>query len=120
MKKTKIRTSANYLYDLYTTREKLINYKNGFCLTQGINDIIDDENCSFILDIICRQKQNFQIEIWEFSRYNGNIFTLSGKSIQRLNFVEISNLESDFYFDDLIILKKGKLICLPIEENIYR
>lgn len=117
--RTKQRTSANDLYDFYNTPEKLINYKNGFHLTKGIYDIANDENCFLILDMICRHKKNFEIEIWKFKRDIQNQFILTGKNKSGYKFVEIPNLESDFYFDDLTILKKGKIICLPIEENIY-
>ena len=117
-KNTKHRSSANDLYDFYTTPEKLIKYKK-FNFTLGINTIATDENCFLILDIICHQKKNFDIEIWKFSRDNNNLFSLTGKSKQGFTFTEIKNVESDFYFDDFTIIKKEKLLCLPIEEKIY-
>lgn len=120
IKRTKLRSSANNLYDYYTTPEKLIKYNNGFHITQGIYDIANDENCFLILNIICRHKMNFEVEIWEFKRDFQNLFTLSGKDINGDKFVEFQKIESDFYFDDLTITKKGKLLCLPIEESIYQ
>jgi hypothetical protein len=35
-----------------------------------------------------------------------DLFLLTGKNKNDIIFVEIKNLQSDFYFDDLIILKK--------------
>lgn len=113
------RSSANFLYDYFTVPEKLHEYHNGYYLSEGINEIALYENCYFVLDLICNHKLNFEIEIWHFARYTQDLFFLTGKNKNDIIFVEIKNLQSDFYFDDLIILKKGKLLCLPIEENIY-
>ena len=118
-KKLKKRSFANDLYDFYTIPEKFIKYKNSFYLTQGVYDLVNDENCFVILNIICRHKTNFEFETWEFKRDFQNLFTLSGKDINGDKFVEFQKIESDFYFDDLIIIKKGKLLSLPIEEKIY-
>ncbi|MCY1692710.1 hypothetical protein OVA29_21585 [Exiguobacterium sp. SL14] len=73
----------------------------------------------WLIDIICYHKINFDIEIWKFSREKGNIFLLIGTNELDFKFVEFQNLESDFYFDDLIIVKKRNLLCLPIEVDIY-
>lgn len=118
-KMAKIRSSANELYDFYKYPQKLIKYKYGFKITEGINEIGNDENIFSILDIICRHKKNFEVEIWEFKRDRSNLFSLTGKDKFRTEFIQIPDLEFDFYFDDLVILKKGKLVCLPIEENLY-
>jgi len=117
--KTSNRTSANDLYDIYLEPEELHIYKNKFKLTEGINDIAYYENCYWVIDQICLHKKNFNLEIWELSRNQNEIFTLMGKSQLGIVFVEIKNLQSDFYFDNLIILKKDKLLCLPLEENLY-
>lgn len=117
-KKIKHRSSVNDLYDFYIVPEKLIKYKD-FYFTEGIYNIANDENCFLILDIICHQKKNFNTEIWNFSRDNDNLFSLTGKSKQGFTFTEILNVESDFYFDDFTIIKKEKLLCLPSEENLY-
>lgn len=117
-KKLVNRSSANFLYDYFTVPEKLHKYHN-YSLTEGINELSINENCFWLIDIICHHKINFDIEVWKFSREKGNIFLLTGINMQDIKFVEFSNLESDFYFDDLTILKKRKLLCLPIEADIY-
>lgn len=113
------RTSANDLYDIYLEPMKLLFYKRDFVVTEGINDIAYYENCYLVLDLICNHKKNYCLEIWEFSRIENKMFSLTGKNLEGKIFVEIKNIQSDFYFDDLIIIKKGKLLCLPIEENLY-
>lgn len=113
------RSSANELYDMFIVPEKLIPYRNGFNITEGVNEIGFYENCFDILDIICNHKVNYEIEWWEFSRDHDNLFSLKAKNKQGEIFVDIKNLQSEFYFDDLVIIKRGKLLCLPIEENIY-
>lgn len=117
--KNKNKSSANDLYDYFDIPEKLIKYKNGFNLTEGINEIGHYENCFWLIDIICHQKKYFDVELWKFTRDRENLFTLTGKNKLEYIFVELHNLESNFYFDNLTILKKGKLLCLPIEEDIY-
>lgn len=120
MKKcSKIRSSANSLYDFYKYPVDLIKYKNGFKITQGIYDMANEENWFPFLDIICFHEKKFKTEIWQFSRENDHLFTLTGNSEENIMFTEIQDLESDFFFDELTLIKKGKLICLPIEENIY-
>ncbi|WP_442780867.1 DUF6876 family protein [Chryseobacterium sp. SL1] len=107
------------MYDIYTVTEKLIKYKSTFNLTQGINDIVLYEDCFWFIDIICHHKINFDVELWELRREKGNLFTITGKNKLQIKFVELHNIQSDFYFDDLTIVKKGKLLCLPIEESMY-
>lgn len=119
-KRIKRRNSANELYDNYTFPQKLIHYHNGFHITEGIYDIVHNENFSQIIDIICQHKKNFETEIWKFSRQNQNKFILMGSNTTNVQFIQLENIEADFYFDDLVLLKKNKLICLPIEENLYK
>ena len=116
---TKIRSSANELYDYYLYPEELIKYKFGFNISEGINEVGREENIFAILDIICRHKKNFETEAWEFTRDGENLFTLIGKDRFGTEFVKIPKIKSDFFFDDLNLIKKGKLLCLPIEENLY-
>lgn len=120
MKKcSKIRSSANSLYDFYKYSTDLIQYNNGFKITQGIQDILFEEDIESIIKLIIKHKINYQVEIWEFSRNKHNLFTLSAKDKSGLIFVDIANLESNFFFDDIIIIKKQNLLCLPIEEKLY-
>ncbi|WP_409515138.1 DUF6876 family protein [Chryseobacterium sp.] len=118
-KRIKRRNSANELYDNYTFPQKLIQYRNGIHITEGIYDIVHNENFSQIIDIICRHKKNFEVEIWKFSRQHENRFTLMASNTLNIPFLKLENIEVDFYFDDLILIKKNRLICLPIEENLY-
>ena len=118
-KLSKIRSSANSLYDFYKYPTDLIPYKNGFNITEGIHDMTCEENWFYFLDMICFHKKRFKKEIWQFSRENDNVFTLTGNSERNVQFTEIPDLESDFFFDDFTLVKKEKLICLPVEEDIY-
>lgn len=120
MKKcSKIRSSANILYDFYKYPTDLIQYKNGFKITQGIQDILFEEDIESIIKMIIKHKINFKVEVWEFSRNDKNLFTLSAKNESGLIFVDIPNLESNFFFDDMHIIKKETFLCLPIEEKMY-
>lgn len=120
MKKlSKIRSSAHSLYDFYKYPIDLIQYKNGYKITQGIQDVIDDEDIEPVIKIIIKHKINYKVEVWEFSRTDQNLFTLSAKNEAGLKFLEIANLESDFFFDDISIIKRQKLLCLPMEKELY-
>jgi len=119
-KRPKIRSSVNNLYDMYSYPEKLIKHKSGFNLTQGIYDVVFDENIEFILNIITQHKKNSNFETWHFCREQyENKFSLTGRNKLGNKFLEIPNIVSDFYFDDFVIIKKETLLCLPIEEKLY-
>ncbi len=120
MKKlSKIRSSANNLYDFYKYPLDLIKYKNSFKITQGIQDILLEEDIEPIIKMIINHKRIFKVEVWKFSRSGQNLFTLSAKNKSGLQFVDIPNLTSGFFFDDICIIKKSQLLCLPVEEELY-
>lgn len=115
------RTSANDLYDIYLVPQLFHKYKNGFKLTEGVYDIVNYESCTWLIDKILEQQYSFdfKIEIWVLSRVDNDEFTLTGKNKLGFEFIVLENLISDFYFDDLTIIKKDKIFCLPIEESLY-
>ncbi|PTT38314.1 hypothetical protein DBR28_08730, partial [Chryseobacterium sp. HMWF028] len=78
MMNNKIRNSANELYDTYTSREQLHEYKNGFKLTEGVYDIAIYEDCFRVIDLILEQPSgvNLGIQIWELVRREENAFNL--------------------------------------------
>ncbi|MCT2409973.1 hypothetical protein NZD88_20655 [Chryseobacterium antibioticum] len=118
---SKIRNSANDLYNIYTSREKLHEYKNGFKLTEGIYDIAVYEDCFSLIDLILEQQcgPKLEIQIWELIRREENAFNLTCSNVRNEILYEKNNLRIDFYFDYLQIFKIGKLLCLPIEKDIY-
>lgn len=115
------RNSANDLYNVYSSPQDLHEYKNEYLFTEGINDLANFEDCFWLLDMILDEQHNLNSEtqIWTLKSVLPHSFTLTCKSKDGQKLVEIKNLEADFYFDDLIIIKKDKLFCLPVEESIY-
>ncbi|ASW75267.1 hypothetical protein IQ37_19225 [Chryseobacterium piperi] len=115
------RTSANDLYNVYLVPEELHGYKDGYEFTEGVYDITTYENCLWLFDLILDQKTDAdpETQIWCLKRMKQDFFMLTCKNKEGRKCAEIKNVEACFYFDDLTIIKKGKLFCLPIEENIY-
>ncbi|ASK31336.1 hypothetical protein CEY12_15025 [Chryseobacterium sp. T16E-39] len=115
------RNSANELYDVYSYSQDLHDYKDGYKLTEGINDLVTFEDCSWLFEMILDEQLNLNSEnqIWILKRTIPNSFTLTCKNKSGHKLAEIKNLEANFYFDDLTVIKKDKLFCLPTEENLY-
>ena len=115
------RSSANDLYDVYSVPQKLHDYENGYKFTEGVYDIATYEDCFWLLDLILDHQinLNFENQIWHFKRTHQESFTLTCKNKEGYKLAEIENLQTNFYFDDLTIIKKDKMFCLPIEESMY-
>ncbi|MET3034848.1 DUF6876 family protein [Chryseobacterium sp. NRRL B-14859] len=122
-KHNKVKNSANELYDIYTFPNKLHGYKNGYQITEGVNDIAVYENCFWLLDLILEQQLfpelDYDIQNWKLERIGDDLFNLSCSYENGEIVEEIKGLEVDFYFDDLKIVKKGNIFCLPIEKEFY-
>jgi hypothetical protein len=115
------RNFANDLYDVYSTPTDLHDYKDGYKLTEGIYDLANYEDCLWLFDLILDQQidLNPEKQIWFFTRTQQNFFTLLCKNKEGNKLAEVENVQANFYFDDLTIIKKDQLFCLPIEEKIY-
>ncbi|MBT2621583.1 DUF6876 family protein [Chryseobacterium sp. ISL-6] len=127
--KTKIMTNrnssrrnfANDLYDVYSVPQDLHDYKDGYKFTEGIYDLTNYEDCLWLLDLILDQQidLNPEFQIWYFTRTHQNSFTLVCKNKEGNKIAETENVQANFYFDDVTIIKKDQLFCLPIEEKNY-
>ncbi|WP_346985016.1 DUF6876 family protein [Chryseobacterium sp. POE27] len=121
IKRAKKRNSANTLYDMYKSAEDLYRFKEGYSLTQGVFDLISGEDCDWLLDLIVdeQSKLNCDIQNWHLKRIEGENFALlcSNEDGEVIN--QINDISLRFYFDDLFLVVKKKLICLPIESKIY-
>ncbi|PTT36911.1 hypothetical protein DBR28_10435, partial [Chryseobacterium sp. HMWF028] len=80
-KKRNNRTFTNELYNIYSDPQILHNYKNGYKFTKVIYDIVNSENCIWLIELILDQKHSFdfKIEIWHLSRGDNELFMLKGK-----------------------------------------
>lgn len=115
------RSSANDLYNVYLFHQELHDYEKEYKFTEGVNDVVNFEDCFWLIDLILDQQINLnsEIQIWHIGRVQQNSFTLTCKNKEGHKLAEIGNLQTGFYFDDLTIIKKDNVFCLPIEENIY-
>lgn len=116
-----IKNSANDLYDIYTTENQLYEYKMGIKLSEGVNDIATYEECFWLIDLIYKDqpKLNSQPLIYELEKFEENNFTLKCSYENGVVVSEQNNLKVNFYFEYLQIVRKGKILCLPIENSLY-
>ncbi|WP_419871058.1 DUF6876 family protein [Chryseobacterium sp. CT-SW4] len=116
-----IKNSANDLYDIYTTEKQLYEYKMGIKLSEGVNDIATYEDCFWLIDLIYKDqpKLNSQPLIYELEKVEENNFTLKCFYENGVVVSEQNNLKVSFYFEYLQIVRKGKILCLPIENSLY-
>lgn len=121
IKRAKKRNSANTLYDMYKSVEDIYDFKGDYHISQGVFDLINGEDCDWLLDLIVDQQSKLSCDIqnWHLKRIEGENFALlcSNEDGQVIN--QINDISLRFYFDDLFLLVKKKLICLPIESKIY-
>jgi len=121
IKRNKKRNSVNTLYDSYTSTEELFEFKEGYKLTKGIVDVSNEEDCSWLLEIILEEqpKLNCETQHWHFKRVEGSVFRLYCTDEKGVILTEKNDISIPFYFDDLFLLVKKNLLCLPIESKMY-
>ncbi|PWN59949.1 DUF6876 family protein [Chryseobacterium oncorhynchi] len=83
----------------------------------------NNEDCYWLLDLIFLLQEyivyHSEIQAWELIRVSDNSFNLSWSNEKREIIFENNDMNVSFYFDYLKIIKKGNLLCLPIEESLY-
>lgn len=120
-KKGKMKNSANDLYDIYTIGKQLYEYKMGIKLSEGVNDVATYEDCFWLIDLIFKNQPKLYSQplIYELEKFEENNFTLKCSYENGVVVSEQNNLKVGFYFDYLQIIRKGKILCLPIENSLY-
>ncbi len=117
-----LKNSANDLYDFYQYPEELHSYRGLISITLGIHDLITEENCSWILDVILENQQTLSdhnIQIWKLYRIGQDTFNLTCSTDNGEVIFTCENQKFKSFWDYLQIIKKGYLLCLPVERNIY-
>ncbi|MCT2409980.1 hypothetical protein NZD88_20690 [Chryseobacterium antibioticum] len=119
--KKRIKNNANELYNICYQKEKLILIKEIFFITEGINEIIENENCMDIIQLILNQ-QDFifcDVQDWYIEREDNELFNIICKDSLKEVTLIMNNIIIDFYFDSLHIVIKNNTVCLPIEFDFY-
>ncbi|WP_312900079.1 DUF6876 family protein [Chryseobacterium taichungense] len=121
IKRNKKRNSANTLYDAYKAAEDLYDYKEGYKLSKGIFDVSNEEDCKWLLEIILNEQSSLYCEFqyWHLKRIEGSTFMLYCTDEEGNVLTEINDISINFFFDDLFLLVKKNLLCLPIESKMY-
>jgi hypothetical protein len=117
----KIKNNANELYNVCIRKEKLITIKSNCFITEGVNEIVENEHCLNIIELIFNQYDFIKCEIqyWYIIREKNDFFTIECKDYKGKVLNTISNVIIDFYFDYLHLLLKNKTLYLPVEEKFY-
>lgn len=121
IKRNKKRNSANTLYDAYKAVEDLYDFKGGYKLSKGIFDVSSGEDCDWLLEIILDEQSKLfcETQYWHLKRVESNTFMLYCKDEDGNVLTEINDISINFFFDDLFLVVKKNLLCLPIESKMY-
>lgn len=121
IKRAKKRNSANTLYDMYKSVEDVYDFKAGYHISQGVFDLTNGEDCDWLLELIVQEQSrlNTEVQNWHLKRIEGENFALYCTNENGEILSEVQDISLRFYFDDLYLLVKKNLICLPVESNIY-
>ncbi|MDR4895110.1 MULTISPECIES: DUF6876 family protein [unclassified Chryseobacterium] len=113
---------ANDYYRHCFGTENYYQYNTGHYLTDGVKEIAENENCFWFADIICSYQylnkfKNTQYQKWILERVKNCEFKVTASNLDDGEILITQEIPlSDFYFKELVFLKKDNIILLPSED----
>lgn len=114
--------SANDYYRHFIQPKDFVEFYSGFFFSEGIFKITVEEQCSWLLQIICFQPEMLETQLFEFwtlKRKEGLEYLLQCKDSQGNILFEKPFTSPDFLFDEIVIWKIGNYLILPSEYNEF-
>lgn len=114
--------SANDYYSHFVQPNDFVEFTSGFFLSEGIYKISVEEQCSWLLQIICFQPKSSEgelLEFWKLKRNEGLQYLLQCRDSQSNIIFEKPFVSPDFLFEEIVIWKIGNYLILPSEYNEF-
>lgn len=102
--------------------EQVWKYFGDIVITDGIKEVAEKEECFWFLDVICsyQSQENFKnarYQKWKLERIEDTQFLVTASNLDNGEVMATQEIEfSDFFFRELIMLKKDNVILLPSED----
>lgn len=112
--------SANEFYNEHHSTENYYKILGNFCITDGVKNIADQEECYWLIDIILSYQfyLKFRVEefqVWKLKRIKNEKLKLTATDGNENILVTQTIQFSDFFFDELTIWKESNILLLPSE-----
>lgn len=114
--------SANDYYSHFVQSKDFVEFESGYSLSEGVFKISKEEECFWLLQIICfhpKISEDNIFESWTFKREEGLAYILRAKDYNSNILFEKSFISPDFFFSEIIIWKVGNYLLLPSEYNEF-
>jgi hypothetical protein len=114
--------SANDYYSHFVQPKDFVEFTSGYLLSEGICRISEEEQCFWLIQIICFQPKisgDQFFESWTFKRVQGLEYILQAKDYDSNIVFEEHFPSPDFFFSEMIIWKVGNYLLLPGEYNEF-
>ncbi|SDH78957.1 hypothetical protein SAMN05421846_10261 [Chryseobacterium taeanense] len=114
--------SANDYYSHFVQPKDFVEFASGYLLSEGICRIAEEEQCFWLIQIICFQPKmsgDHFFESWIFKRAEGLEYILQAKDYDSNIIFEESFPSPDFFFSEIIIWKVGNYLLLPSEYDEF-
>lgn len=113
---------ANDYYRHCFGTETYHQYNRDTYLTDGVKELAETEECFWFLDVIesYQNEKNFKeidYQKWFLERVQGNEFKVTASNLDNGEVLAVQEIPfSDFFFKELVFLKKDNIILLPSED----
>ncbi|WP_050009605.1 DUF6876 family protein [Flavobacterium sp. B17] len=114
--------SANDYYSRFVHSKNFVEFESGYLLSEGVFKISKEEECFWLLQIICFQPKISEdniFESWTFKRVEGVAYILTAKDYNSNILFKKSFSSPDFFFNEMIIWKVGNYLLLPSEYDEF-
>lgn len=113
---------ANDYYKHCFGTENYYQYYPDHYLTDGVKEVAENENCFWFVDVICSYQsinkfKKIKYQKWFLERIKNSEFKVTATNLDDGEiFITQEVPLSDFYFRELVFLKKDNIILLPSED----
>ncbi|WP_326981800.1 hypothetical protein VUJ46_16405 [Chryseobacterium sp. MYb264] len=118
-----LKKSANGLYRHFAQINTIHNFSNGYALSGGSFELGVNEACFWFYHIICENQDflsSFVFQNWTLKKVGGHEYLIVVRDEKGAMIYSQVFINSEFMFDELIVLVVKRLILLPSEFQYYQ